>query len=100
MALSTTRTRRPTSPGEILQEEFLSPLGLTQRRLAEHIGCDVKVINRLVNGKTSLTASMALKLAGAFRTTPDFWLAAQRSLDLYEAARNLGELPPPLLHAG
>ena len=47
-------TREPTTPGEVLQEEYLSPLGLTQKQLADHIGCDLKVINRIVNGKTSV----------------------------------------------
>ena len=44
------RTRRPTTPGEILREEFLKPLKLTQKTLADHVGCDIKVINRIVNG--------------------------------------------------
>jgi len=53
------RTRRkPTSPGEILREEFLTPIGMTQKQLANHLGCDVKVVNRLVNGRTSVTAEM------------------------------------------
>jgi antitoxin HigA-1 len=91
--------RRPTSPGEILQEEFLSPLGMTQKELANHLGCDVKVVNRLVNGRTSVTAEMALKLGAAFRTTPEFWLNAQKAVDLYVAAKRLKGLPKPLLRA-
>jgi addiction module HigA family antidote len=47
--------REPTTPGEILSEEFLKPLGMTQQGLADHIGCDVKVVNRIVNGRTSVT---------------------------------------------
>jgi len=74
--------RMPTTPGEILREEFLRPLHMTQRELARHIGCDVKVVNRIVNGRTSVTAEMALKLGAAFGTTPDFWLNAQRAVDL------------------
>ena len=54
------RKRKPTTPGEILREEYLLPLGMTQNELADHIGCDVKVINRLVNGRTSVSAEMAL----------------------------------------
>ena len=69
-----THNRQPTPPGEILQEEFLTPMGLTQKGLADHIGCDVKVINRIVNGRTSVTAEMAVKLASAFGTSPEFWL--------------------------
>ena len=68
------RQRKPTSPGEILNEEFLVPLGMTQKQLADHLGCDIKVVNRLVNGRTSVTAEMALKLGATFRTTPEFWL--------------------------
>lgn len=89
--------RNPTPPGEILQEEFLLPLRLTQKQLADHVGCDVKVINRIVNGRTSVTAEMALKLAAALRTTPEFWLNAQKAVDLYRAANRVGELPKPLL---
>ena len=93
------KLRQPTSPGEILREEFLIPLGMTQKQLADHLGCDVKVVNRIVNGRTSVTAEMALKLGAAFRTTPEFWLNAQKAVDLYEAARELPELPKPLLRA-
>ncbi len=93
------RRRPPTSPGEILREEFLLPLGMTQKRLADHLGCDVKVVNRIVNGRTSVTAEMALKLGAALRTTPEFWLNAQKAVDLHRAARRLTELPKPLLEA-
>jgi antitoxin HigA-1 len=49
-----TRRRQPTSPGEILRREFLVPLAMTQKRLADHLGCDSKVVNRIVNGRTSV----------------------------------------------
>ena len=94
------RRRKPTGPGEILHEEFLLPLGMTQRQLADHLGCDVKVINRIVNGRASVTADMALKLGAAFRTSPEFWLNAQKALDLHHAARRLSSLPKPLRRAG
>ena len=76
--------RKPTSPGEILYEEFLKPLDLTQGELARHLDCDYKVINRIVNEKASVTPEMAIKLAAAFETTPDFWLNAQMAIDLWE----------------
>ncbi len=95
-----TRRRQPTTPGEILREEFLLPLGMTQRQLAGHLGCDLKVINRIINGRTSVTAEMALKLGAAFRTSPEFWLNAQKAVDLHQAARHLSSLPKPLLRAG
>ncbi len=88
--------RRPTTPGEILREEFLAPLGMTQKSLADHLGCDVKVVNRIVNGRAAVTAEMALRLGSALRTSPEFWLNAQKAVDLYEAAARLSELPRPL----
>lgn len=93
------KLRKPTGPGEILREKFLTPLGLTQRQVADSLGCDVKVVNRLVNGRTSVSAEMALKLGAAFRTTPEFWLNAQKAVDLYEAAERVTDLPRPLLRA-
>ncbi len=92
--------RKPTTPGEILSEEFLKPLGLTQKQLGDHLGCDIKVINRIINEKTSVTAEMALKLAAAFNTSPDFWINAQSAVDIYEASRKLKKLPKNLLKAG
>ena len=93
------RIRKPTTPGEILRKEFLIPLRMTQRRLAGHLGYDVKVVNRIVNGRSSVTAEMALKLAASFRTTPEFWLNAQKAVDLHRAATRIASLPRPLLRA-
>ena len=76
--------RKPTTPGEILNEEFLKPLEISQRMLAEHLGCDYKVVNRIINERASVTPEMAVKLAAAFDTTPDFWLNAQMALDLWQ----------------
>ena len=76
--------RKPTSPGEILSEEFLKPLGISQKELSQRLGCDSKVINRIVNEQTSVTPEMATKLAVEFNTTPDFWLNAQMAKDLWE----------------
>lgn len=75
--------RKPTSPGEILIEEFLKPLDLSQKDLADYIGCDYKVINRIANERAAVTPEMATKLAAAFDTTPDFWLNAQMAIDLW-----------------
>ena len=89
--------REPTSPGEILAEEFLQPLNITQRQLAEHLGCDVKVINRIVNGRTSISAELAIRLARALNTSPEFWLNAQQAVDVFSARRKIRELPEPIL---
>ncbi len=85
--------REPTSPGEILQEEFLSPLCLTQRECAEHLGVDVKVINRIINGKSSITPRMAVLLGSAFETTAEFWLNAQLATDLWKIKNESFQLP-------
>jgi addiction module HigA family antidote len=90
-------TRTPTTPGEILREEFLLPLEMSQKELADHIGQDVKVINRIVNGRSAVTAEVALKLAATFSTTPDFWLNAQKAVDLFAARSKLRRLPKPLV---
>jgi len=73
---------------------------MTQKQLADHLGCDVKVVNRSVNGRSSVTAAMALKLGAAFRTTPEFWINAQQAVDLHHAVRRLPSLPKPLLRTG
>lgn len=91
------KRRRPTTPGEILSEEFLKPLGMTQGQLANHLGCDIKVINRLINGRIRLTADMALKLGSTFQMSAEFWLNAQKAVDLYEAQAKAIKLPSPLI---
>ena len=91
--------REPTSPGEILQEEFLTPLEISQKQLADHLGCDVKVINRIVNNKSSVTPEMALKLGSAFNTSPQFWLNAQQSVDIYRVMKKIKEFPHPIVQA-
>ena len=72
---------------------------MSQKLLADHLGCDVKVVNRIVNGRCAVTAEMALKLGAAFRTSPEFWMNAQKAVDLWKAARNVATLPRPLLKA-
>lgn len=93
------RTRKPTAPGEILQEEFLSPLGLSQEDLASHLGWSPDEVARLVGGMTAVTARQALHLAAAFETSPEFWLNAQKAVDLYEASQQMESLPAPLPRA-
>ena len=92
--------REPTPSGEILSEEFLKPMGMTQTELADHIGCDVKVVNRIVNGRTSVTAEMAIRLGAALRMSPEFWLNAQQAVDICRAARKVKKVPAPIRLAG
>ena len=86
--------RKPTSVGEILLEEFLKPLKITQRRLAKHIDCDYKVINRIVNNKSSLSTEIAIKLSYALNTSPEFWLRIQIATDIYKKIDTVKEIKP------
>ena len=79
--------RPPTHPGEILLEEFLISMGLTQKDLADGIFVPYQRVNELINGKRGVTPSTALRLAKFFNMTPEFWLNLQLSWDLYHAAR-------------
>ena len=76
------KSRTPTHPGEILQEEFLTPLGVTQVHLAEHIGVPVQRINEIVRGKRGITPETAWLLGQALGTTPQFWLNLQTTYEL------------------
>jgi len=76
------KNRVPTHPGEILLEEFLSPLGITQVALAEHIGVPVQRVNEVVRGKRGITPETAWLLGEALGTTPQFWLNLQSNYEL------------------
>ena len=80
-----TTKRKPATVGEILIEEFMQPLGLTQGALAEAMGVQRKHVNELCNGRRNVTASTALILARVFGNTADFWLNVQRRTDLWNA---------------
>ena len=81
----------PVHPGEVLLEEFLRPMGLSQNRLALDIGVPPRRINEIVLEKRSITADTALRLARYFGNSPQFWLGLQRDYDLDIAAEALGE---------
>ena len=74
-------------PGEILLEEFMKPLGVSQNRLSRDINVPVGRINDIVHGRRSITANTALRLAKFFGTTPEFWLGLQAEYDLRRAKR-------------
>lgn len=79
--------REPTHPGEMLREEFLEPLGLTQRELADSIQVPYQRINELVNERRGMTPSTALRLAKFFGVSPAFWMNLQLRWDLYHAQK-------------
>ena len=76
------KNRIPTHPGEILLEDFLKPLGVSQVALAEHLGVPVQRINELARGKRGVSPETAWLLAGALGTTPEFWINLQTNHDL------------------
>ena len=77
--------RTPTHPGEMLLQEFLIPMGLTQRELADAIRVPYQRVNDLVNGRRGMTPNTALRLARYFGNTPAFWMNLQLRWDLYFA---------------
>ena len=91
-------SRRPTHPGDMLLEEFLKPMRLTQRELADGIHVPYQRVNEIINGKRGITPSTALRLAKYFGNTEGFWMNLQFRWDLYEAreseARELAKIHP------
>jgi addiction module HigA family antidote len=77
----------PTHPGEMLLEEFLHPLGISQVELAERIGVTFQRVNAIVKGRRGVTPDTALRLSRFFGNSPDFWLNGQLAWDLYHAMR-------------
>ena len=95
---------KPVHPGEVLLEEFLKPMRLSQNRLALNLGVPSRQINEIVSGKRSVTAAMALRLSRYFHTSPQFWLGLQMDYDLDIAAdalakRLIREVKPSALAA-
>lgn len=78
------KNRRPTHPGEILREEYLKPLEMTQQQLADALGITRVRINEIILGKRSITPDTAFRLSKYFNTTPDFWLNLQKNVDMWD----------------
>ncbi|MER3435864.1 MAG: addiction module antidote protein, HigA family [Armatimonadota bacterium] len=85
------KNRKPTHPGEILLEEFLKPLGISQTELAKKIDIPIQRVNTLINGKRDMTAETAILLSRALKTSSEFWMNLQVAYDLYEAKRAIDE---------
>ena len=81
------RQVRPTHPGEMLREDFLPDYGLTVASLAQAVGVSRQTINELLRGRRAVSPEMALRLARLFGNTPEFWLNAQRAVDLWDATQ-------------
>ncbi len=92
--------RKPTHPGEIIKEDFMIPLKLTQTELAKALKTSFRTINEILNEKRSISPDMALRLARYFGTSPDVWLGLQADYDLFKAklkSRKMIEEIKPLI---
>jgi len=89
--MGTQKKLAPVHPGEILLEEFMKPLGLSQTKLGRDLGVSPRRINEIVHGKCSVTADTALRLNRHFGTSPEFWLGLQADYDLDTASDRLAE---------
>jgi len=78
-------TRRPTHPGIIIKEDYLTPLSITIKDMAATLCVSRKTLSKIINERGVITPDMALRLSRAFDTTPDFWLNLQKNFDLWHA---------------
>jgi addiction module HigA family antidote len=90
-SLNTGIKRRPTHPGEMLREDFLPDHGLSVSGLADAIGVSRQTVNELLRERRSVSPEMALRLSRLFGNSPEFWLNAQRAVDLWEANETIRE---------
>lgn len=77
--------RRPVHPGRVFQEDFLEPLGITQKDAASRLNVSYPRMNEIINGRRSVTPDTAIRLARLTRTEPEFWLNLQQAIDLWDA---------------
>ena len=94
--------RKPTLPGKILLEEFLTPLKITQMEFARHLGgtWTQPKLSAVIRGKRSITEEIALDFADALGTTPEFWIGLQMDVSLWEAKQKRNKIPPIKLSRG
>ena len=97
---TTPRTIRPTHPGEMLREDFLPDCALSVSGLARALGVSRQTVNELLRERRALSPEMALRLGRLFGNSPDFWLNAQRAVDLWEAEQSIGDQVAPIRSVG
>ena len=85
----TPKNRKPVTPGEILQKEFLEPMGMSQVELAHRMKVPIQRINTLIKGKRDMTAATAILLSRTLKTTVEFWMNLQVACDIYKAEKQL-----------
>ena len=97
--------RRPTHPGNIIKEDYLLPLSITIKDMADTLGVSRKTLSKIINERGAITPDMALRLSRAFDTTPDFWLNLQKNYDLWCAEtaskewQKVKPFPQSMLHS-
>jgi len=82
------KNRRPTTPGEILKHEFLIPLGMSQKQLADAIGITRVRVNEVILGKRAITPDTAFRLGQFFNTSPEFWIGLQTDVDMWDTLQS------------
>ena len=98
-------SRRPTHPGNIIKEDYLLPLSIAIKDMADTLGVSRKTLSKIINERGAITPDMALRLSRAFDTTPDFWLNLQQNYDLWHAEtaskewQKVKPLPQSVLHS-
>lgn len=98
-------TRKPTHPGRIIKEDYLLPLSISVKDMAEKLGVSRKTLSKIVNEKGSITPEMALRLSRAFDTTTDLWMNLQNNYDLWSVKNSsttwqlVKPIPADLLHS-
>ncbi len=97
--------RKPTHPGKIIKEDYLEPLSITIKDMADILGISRKTLSKIINERGSVTPDMALRLSRAFDTTADLWLNLQKNYDLWHAEslskewKRVKRIPLHLLHS-
>ncbi len=98
-------TRKPTHPGKIIKEDYLLPLAMSIKDMAETLGVSRKTLSKIVNEKGSITPEMALRLSRAFDTSPDLWMNLQNKYDLWKVKKSstiwqrVKPIPANMLHS-
>jgi addiction module HigA family antidote len=83
------KMHKPTHPGEILRELYLSPLNLSVTDASQALGVSRKTLSELLNGKSGISTTMSLRLSKAFNTTPELWLNLQQNYDLWQGRKKV-----------
>lgn len=91
--------RIPTHPGEILLQDFMIPMNISQKALSKHLGIPAKRVHEIVHGRRSITAGMAWQLAQAFGNTPEFWMNLQVTYDLARSRPKKQKIVPLVAEA-